>query len=59
MDSTTENNRHGNMVRVKTCGKSARSMIAILLRGKPYWEQGKIARISCLYWLKRAGMPPR
>ena len=29
------------LVRVKTCGKSARSASAMDLRGKPYQEQGK------------------
>lgn len=46
MESATENNRHAYMflcalVRVKTCGKSARACLAIAMRGKPYLEQGK------------------
>ncbi len=42
MESATENNRHGNVVRVKMGGKSARLRVAIFVKGKPYWEQGKI-----------------
>ena len=42
MESATENNRHIIVVRMKTGGKSTRSMLAIVLMGKPYREQGKI-----------------
>ena len=36
MESATENNRHhdSRMVRVKTGGKSARCMLAIVIQGK-------------------------
>ncbi len=44
MESAAENNRHirlTSMVRVKTCGKSARACLAIGMWGKPYLEQDK------------------
>jgi len=62
MDSATENNRHliYQVVRVKTCGKSARFSAAMYWRGKPYLEQGKIGvRWVSLFPLEHAGMPLR
>ena len=38
-------------VRVKTCGKSARMKLAIVLWGKPYREQGKIGMCGRLFRL--------
>lgn len=48
MESATEKNRHF-MVRVKTCGKSTRSLIAISVMGKPYLEQGKVGTYGRLF----------
>lgn len=44
MDSAAENNRHLfiKVVRVKTCGKSARLCAAMYVEGKPYQEQDKV-----------------
>ncbi len=61
MESATENNRHQLrlMVRVKTCGKSARRYAAMCAGGKPYREQDKAARSVVRSGLKRAGMSLR
>ncbi len=40
------------MVRVKTCGKSARHMTVMPYAGKPYPEQGKIGVDGSLFRLE-------
>ncbi len=53
MESATENNRFclWVKVRVKMCGKSARTYLAIAMWGKPYREQGKIGMCGRLFRL--------
>ena len=62
MESATENNRHpciAWVVRVKTCGKSARLYVVIYMMGKPYLEQGKVGTCRSFVPVKRAGVPQR
>lgn len=57
MESATENNHellNWPLERVKTCGKSARILLVIVVWGKPYLEQDKqCVRLFVPY--KRAG----
>ena len=39
-------NHHRKVVRVKTCGKSARIDVVMRLLGKPHLEQDKIGRLE-------------